>query len=112
MGEMNKKRERDVKTEKCKEADLQAVLVPHWVLAPLTARLVPYLLVCRRYLEVLLFLVHPQVLALQEVLKVQEVLLHPEALGGPHFQACLVVQRHPVTALSLAVQCSAHMNEV
>jgi hypothetical protein len=104
MREINKKREKDTKTEKYKEADLQAVLVPHWVLAPLMVRLVPYLLVCRQYLEVLLFLVHPQVLALQEVLEVQEVLLHLEALGAPHFQACLVVQCHPATTFSVMVQ--------
>lgn len=100
-----------MRIEKCKEADLQAALVSHWVLAPLMVQLVPYLLVCRQYLEALLFPVHPQVLALQEVLEVQEVLLHPEALVAPHFQACLVVPCHPATVFSLIVQCSVHMSE-
>jgi hypothetical protein len=112
MREINTKEERDTKTEKCKEMDLQAVLVLHQVLACLTVRPVPYHLVCQRYLEAPLFLVHPQVLALQEVLEVQEVLRHLEALGAPHFQTCLVVQCHPATGLSLTVECSAHVSEV
>jgi hypothetical protein len=100
-----------MKTEKCTETHLQAILVPHWVLAPLMAQLVPCRLVCQQYLEVLLYLVHPQVLVLQEVLEVQEVLLHPEVLVAPHFQAYLVVPCLPATESSLTVQFSAHTRD-
>jgi hypothetical protein len=70
---------------------------------PLTAPLVPYHLVYQRFLEVLLFLVHPQDLALQEVLEGQEVLPRLEDLGAPHFQAYPVVQSHPATEFFLMV---------
>lgn len=84
----------------------------HWVLVTLMAPLAPYHLVYQRFLEVLLFLVHPQDLAPQAVLEGQEVLLCLEVLVVPHFQTCQVVQFHPTTELFLMVCWLAQISPI